>query len=180
MSLIFWKSMSNLFTLLCILTTLALIIWCCYEYSKDEDVCEVLFKEFYQDDDSVYPELTFGLSNIFNESALRKYDQTFNTKSYKNFLVGGTYWDEKMIDVDYKDVSMQIKDYQIEACFYESVVTELQHICKNQTVQLKRLDMFEKSTFTIKMPKDAYPTYASSIKIKSSIFPDGILSLIHI
>ena len=174
MSLMFWKSMNNVFTLLCILTTLALVIWCCYEYSKDEDVCEVVFKEFYEDEDSVYPELTFGFPNIFNESALRKYDQTFNVNNYKNLLFGGNYWDEKMMDVDYKEVSMKLKDYQIEACFYETVFTALQENCKNQTVQIQRLDWFDKSVFTLQMPKNAYPTYASSIKIKSSIFPDGI------
>ena len=111
--------MNNVFTLLCILTTLALVIWCCYEFSKDEDVCEVLFKEFYEDEDSVYPELTFGFPNIFNESALRKYDETFTVNNYKSLLFGGNYWDEKMMDVDYKEVSMKLKDYQIEACFYK-------------------------------------------------------------
>ena len=174
MNLIFWKSMSNLFTCLCILTTLALASWCFYEYSKDEDVCEVMFKEFYQDEDSVYPELTFGFPNIFNESALRKYDQTFTVNNYKSLLFGGNYWDEKMMDVDYKEVSMKLKDYQIEACFYETVFTALQENCKNQTVQIQRSDWFDKSVFTLQMPKNAYPTYASSIKIKSSIFPDRI------
>ena len=54
MSVMFWKSMNNVYALFCILTTLMLIIWCCYEYGKDEDVCEVLFKELglyqYMDD----------------------------------------------------------------------------------------------------------------------------------
>ena len=174
MSLIFWKSMNNVYTLFCILTTLALIIWCCYEYGKDEDVCEVLFKEFYEDEDSVYPEITFGFPNIFNETVLRKYDQTFNIPDYKNFLMNGIYWDEKMMDVDYKKVRMQLKDYQIEACFYGTMISFRANICKNQTVQIKRLDMFESSYFTLQMPKDAYPTYATTIKIKSSVFPDGI------
>ena len=166
--------MSNVYTLFCILTTLVLIIWCCYEYGKDEDVSEVLFKEFYEDEDSVYPEITFGFPNIFNETVLRKYDQTFNIPDYKNFLMNAIYWDAKMMDVDYKDVGMQLKDYQIEACFYETVFTALQENCKNQTVQIQRSDWFDKSVFTLQMPKNAYPTYASSIKIKSSIFPDRI------
>ena len=174
MSLVFWKSMNNVYTLFCILTTLALIIWCCYEYSKDEDVSEILFKEFYEDEDSVYPEISFGFPNIFNETVLRKYDQTFNIPDYKNFLMNGIYWDEKMMDVDYKAVSMQLKDYQIETCFYDTVYSFWSNICKNQSLQIKRLDMFESSYFTLQMPKDAYLAYAISIKIKSSIFPDGI------
>ena len=69
---------------------------------------------------------------------------------------------------------MQLKDYQIEACFYGTMISFRANICKNQTVQIKRLDMFESSYFTLQIPKDAYPTYATTIKIKSSVFPDGI------
>ena len=62
-----WKFLHNFFTLLCILATIALVIWCCYEFSKNEDVCEILFKNFQEDKDSLFPELTFGLQNRLNE-----------------------------------------------------------------------------------------------------------------
>ena len=73
-----WGALLNFFRLACILTTLSLVIWCGYEFSKNEDVCEVLFKTFHQDEDSVYPDMIFGLPNRFNESFLRLYDNSFN------------------------------------------------------------------------------------------------------
>merc|ERR1712020_694834 len=92
MHLTVWKFSHNFFTLLCILSTIALVIWCCYEFSKNEDVCEILFKKFQEDEDSRFPELTFGLPNRFNEIALRKHNQNFNENNYRHFVAGGEYW----------------------------------------------------------------------------------------
>ena len=47
----------NAFRLVCILTTIALVIWCCIEFNENEDVCEVSFKTFNQDEDSIYPDM---------------------------------------------------------------------------------------------------------------------------
>ena len=63
-----WKALHYAFKLICVLTTLSLIIWCGYEFSKDEDVCEVVFKRFYEEKESIYPDLIIGISNEFNES----------------------------------------------------------------------------------------------------------------
>ena len=81
-----WKFIHSLFELVCILATIALVFWCCYEFSKDEDVCEVLFKKFHEDEDSIYPDLTFALPNRFNETALKEYDHGFNERKYFDFL----------------------------------------------------------------------------------------------
>ena len=78
----------NFFRLACILTTLSLVIWCGYEFSKNEDVCEVLFKSFHQDEDSIYPDLIFGLPNRFDGTALRTYNESFNEDNYRDFLLG--------------------------------------------------------------------------------------------
>ena len=76
------KVLHNAFKLVCVLTTLSLVIWCCYEFNKNEDVCEVLFKVFHEDEDSIYPELYFGTLNRFNETALRAYHESFNEQNY--------------------------------------------------------------------------------------------------
>ena len=162
-----------IFTLLCIITTLALIIWCCYEFSKNEDVCEVLFKTFHEDEDSRYPELTFGLPNRFNETALRRYDENFTERNYQQFLRNGAYWDNKMVNIDFEKVIMQLNDYEIETCFYESFFSRIGQICKNQLITIKRLDMFGQSMYTLQLPPEML-MYSATIKIKNSIFYDGI------
>ena len=168
-----WKFLHNFFTLLCILATIALVIWCCYEFSKNEDVCEILFKNFQEDKDSLFPELTFGLPNRFNETALRKHNQNFNEINYRHFVAGGEYWDEALLDIDFKEVTMQIKDYQIETCFYGNMISRRRNICENQTMTIKQTDIFQYSFFTLELPLDM-PIYSATIKIKSSIFYDGI------
>ena len=173
MSLTVWKFFHNFFTLLCILATIALAIWCCYEFSKNEDVCEILFKKFQEDEDSRFPELTFGLPNRLNETSLRKHNQNFNENNYRQFLAGGTYWDDEMLNVDFKKVTMQFKDYQIETCFSGNMLSRMRKVCENQTMTIKQTDIFQYSFFTLELPLDM-PIYSATIKIRSSIFFDGI------
>ena len=173
MHLTVWKFLHNFFTLLCILTTIALVIWCCYEFSKNEDVCEILFKNFQEDKDSRLPELTFGLPNRFNETALRRHNHNFNENDYRHFVAGGDYWDEQMLDIDFKDVTMLFEDYQIETCFCGNMISRRRNVCENQTMTIKQTDIFQYSFFTLKLPLDM-AIYSATVKIKSSIFFDGI------
>ena len=126
-----WNAVHKMFQLLCTLTTLALVIWCGIEFNKNEDVCEILFKTFHEDKDSVYPELSISVPNRFNETALREYDKGFNEVNYLKFLRGAQYWDDKMLDVDFEKVSMRIEDYIIKTCFYETFRDKQFHDCKN-------------------------------------------------
>ena len=167
------KVLHNTFKLLCVLGTLTLVIWCCYEFYKNEDVCEVLFKVFHEDEDSIYPELYFGTLSRFNETALRAYHENFNGQNYKLFLSGGSYWDEKMVDVDFKKVRMQIKDYEIGTCLYETPFAQRDGLCKNDIIKIKRFDFFERSLFSLHLPSNM-PMYSATIKLKTSFFYNGI------
>ena len=75
-------ALHKVFKFLCILTTLSLVIWCGYEFNKNEDICEILFKAFHEDKHSIYPELTFAVPNRFNETALKEYDEGFTELNY--------------------------------------------------------------------------------------------------
>ena len=169
-----WNVAHAFFKLLCILVTLSLVIWCCYEFSKDEDICEVHFKKFRGDEDSVYPDLGFVLPNRFNETALRTYGKNFNEENYRSFL-RGIYWDDKMLDVDYDMVSMKLKDYLIQTCFFETVQDKLAErslYCKKDFI-FERNDNFGDAGFILHLPPNK-PIYSASIKLRSSIFQDGI------
>ena len=168
-----WRSLHNFFKFACILTTIALIIWCCYEFNKNEDVCEVLFKTFHEDRDSIYPEITFGVINRFNKSALKAYDGSFNEHSYIDFLRGGAKWDEKMVDINFEEVSMKLKDYEIETCFRADAISYRDGICNNGSITIKRFDWLEWALFTLHLPSNM-PMFAATIKLKSSIFSGGI------
>ena len=158
----------NAFRLVCILTTIALVIWCCIEFNENEDVCEVSFKKFHEDKDSIYPELTFILPNRFDETALRSYDESFNEYNYSKFLNGVSHWDEKMLDVDFDKVSMRLEDYVLETCFYETMFGP----CKTNGL-IKQYDDFGAVETTLHFPPDKI-IWGASIKLKNSIFYNGL------
>ena len=47
------------------------VIWCCYEYAKNEDMCEVNYRLFLENDEHVYPDLTVILPIQVNETKLK-------------------------------------------------------------------------------------------------------------
>ena len=127
-----------------------------------------MFKKFQEDEDSRFPQLTFGLPNRFNETSLRKYNQNFTENNYRQFLAGGTYWDDEMLNVNFQKVTMQFKDFQIETCFSGNMLSRMRNVCENQTMTIKQTDIFQYSFFTIELPLDM-PIYSAKIKIRSSV-----------
>ena len=164
-------ALHKFFKLLCILTTLSLVIWCGYEFSKDEDISEILFQKFHEDEESIYPELTFAVPNRFNETALREYDKGFNEINYFKFLQGDD-WDDKMLDVDFEKVSMRIEDYIIKTCFYETMLDNIYDDCKSGG-EIHRLNQLGLVFVTLH-----FPTYmimqGATIMLRSSIFYNGL------
>ena len=165
-----WTALHIVFELICILTTLALVIWCSYEFTKDEDICEVSFKTFLEDEYSTYPDLWFMLPTRFNETALRTYDKHFTKHKYRSHLFGGRSWDEKMLDIDFEKVSMQINDYLLQTCLYETLRQKIKGICKNN-VTLTQQNSFGQTIVTLHFPSDR-PVYSAIIKLKNSAFLD--------
>ena len=167
-----WNAVHKVFQLLCTLTTLALVIWCGIEFNKNEDVCEILFKTFHEDKDSVYPELTFAVPNRFNETLLREYDKGFNETNYLKFLEGDQYWNDKMLDVDFEKLGMRIEDYIIETCFYESYQDKLIGDCKNHGM-IKPWNNFGLVAVTLPFPSDMI-MWSATIMLRNSIFYNGL------
>ena len=97
----------------------------------------------------------------------------FNENDYRHFVAGGDYWDEQMLDIDFKEVTMLFEDYQIETCFCGNMISRRRNVCENQTMTIKQTDIFQYSFFTLKLPLDM-AIYSATVKIKNSIFFDGI------
>ena len=167
-----WETVHSFFKLVCILTTMSLVSWCCYEFNKNEDVCEVSFKKFHEDKENIYPDLFFQLPNRFDETALKTYENSFNDKTYRNFLSGGLDWNDKMLDVDFNKVSMRLTDYMIENCFYKSPHDAMIKNCTEHLI-IKRTDNFGDAQFRLHVPAGV-PMFTAIIKLKSSIFHDGV------
>jgi hypothetical protein len=169
MLLINWKSAHYVFNILCLCTTISVVFWCCYEYSQNDDVCEILFKRFHGDDESVYPDLTFCVPDQFDETALKKYNENFTADTYRKFLSGSIPWDERYLNVNFSEVSMPLQDYMIETCIQYS---HFDKTCeKIETIVTS--NMFGQQCNTLHFPKNNSMALAY-IKLNTSIFESGI------
>ena len=109
---VFMKVKSNLsysFHLVCSLAALLFVCFCLYKYSLNKDLSQVTYKEFHKTNENIYPSLTLCFASIFYEGNLKEYGvQSIN--EYANFM-DGEYWNDRMIDVNYEKVTLNISDY---------------------------------------------------------------------
>ena len=75
--------LSRAYHAICILGTIALIIWCIYMYALDEDMTMIQMEKFHTKPDYIYPSISLCASNIFDESKLN--DFGVNRTSYQRF-----------------------------------------------------------------------------------------------
>ena len=106
--------LSYSFTLLCILTTGGLCVYWCYEYTLNNDLSVVRYKEFYETEDDVFPTLSFCLRNPYSKEVLEQLQ--INESLYTAFLAGKIF-DPMFLNISYElatiDLANFIKGYRI-------------------------------------------------------------------
>ena len=106
-----------LFKVVCILGLLSTMMWSCYQYIKNEDACEVIFKKFQQDDKSFYPEIRIGFPHQINESALKlAFGRDDMTRSKFRDIVQGADWDDKILGTEFDKFNIKLDDSMIAYC----------------------------------------------------------------
>lgn len=105
----------SLFRLVCIVITASIIAYNISLYSQDEDLTEVSYQMYNQDEEGIYPGITICVATPFRNKELEMYGARINKTTYGNFL-RGRLWDDRMLRVNFDSVTMDIKDYLIEAC----------------------------------------------------------------
>ena len=104
-----YKVTYHFFYLICSSATLFFICYCLYQYSLNEDISQVTFKEFHQTEENIYPSLTLCFELEFNDDDLRKCGVT-SSDDYTNYLTGN-FWSDQMVNVDYDKVTLNIESY---------------------------------------------------------------------
>ena len=95
---------------LCGSVTICFIVYCIYQYILDEDVSRIEFQQFNSEKDHIYPAITICFPTPLLEDKLASYGEGINTSSYSGFL-RGEIWDDRMANINYADVSLNIEDY---------------------------------------------------------------------
>lgn len=104
------SSFKVLFKMFCVVITINLVIWCAYKYSLDCDVTLVDFKKFHDDEKDIYPSVMLCFYNPFVNEKFENYGPEISSTTYKKFLQGEN-WSEKMTQVDYENVTIDINKY---------------------------------------------------------------------
>ena len=155
------------FKIFCISGAIATTVWCCYEFSKNEDICEVYYKAFLEDNQSIYPDLTLMIPYQLNETAFRNSGVAMNTSTFKKIL-RGDYWDDEILDVSLEDTSLKLDNYMISSCILASQhepCTPIEAITNTMFVGGIRSHAFH-------LPRDK-PTTLAVFQFRKSIFSNG-------
>ena len=155
------------FKFLCALGAISCSIWCCYEYSKNEDMCDVYFKEFLEDDDSVYPDVTVMIPHQSNETALKtKFGEKMNSSTFRKTLTG-EIWDNRTLDVPLEATILKTEDYLISNCFWSAPAPPC-----NGKVETINMAQFGMVSHTFRFPHDKQIKDAA-FQFSTSVFDNG-------
>ena len=80
------KELKRIFHILCLFSTLILVVWCLHEYNLDLDLSETGFKKYHETPDDIYPSITICTINPFLRSKYEPYIET----SFPNTLSNQT------------------------------------------------------------------------------------------
>ena len=98
------------FLVLGIISAISCVIWCIYEYHLDLDLSLVDHKTYGEKDEYIPPAISLCFADPFIEKNIQKYDLNVTSMDYKHFLQG-TIWDERMLKIDFENVTKHLIDY---------------------------------------------------------------------
>ena len=86
-----------------------MVAYCAHKFSLNEDTTTIEFNHFNGVENYIYPTLSvcFTGRGIFDVSKIE--DETKSDGQYKKFL-NGELWDEKFLNVNYENVSLDAKN----------------------------------------------------------------------
>ena len=85
------------------------------DFIQNDDVCEVSFKRFHSDKESIYPSFTICLNTTFVEERLQKISSTINSSSYESYLAGRRETNEHLKNIEYNDVVLKAEAFLLDA-----------------------------------------------------------------
>ena len=162
--------MISTYQLFCVLIALLLVMYNIFVYFKDEDVTEVTYKVYNEDEESIHPEITICVDSPWRHKQLNAYGKGINKTTYEGFL-RGRLWDDRMLDVDFDKVTIDIKDYLLDTCIKQNFQGDCLTI--NPTIGLFFEPGFLYKCFSIHNPPGINIVYVES-KINASLFPNRI------
>ena len=147
-----------------------MVIYDINTYIKDEDVTEITYKLYNQDEESVYPEITICVDSPWRDDQLHAYGDGVNNTTYENYLRGRSF-NKHMIDIDFDKISIDITEYLIDACLKNSFQGDC--VKFEPKISLFFEPGFLVKCFSIHNPPGVNIVYIES-RLNTSVFPNSI------
>ena len=116
---------------ICVVVAIGLACLCVHKYCLDDDLAEINFQTFNDQEHAIYPSITlcFMGPDIFLKNKLKRFGSSISQSKYSNFLQG-IIWDDTMRDIDFDEVTINIKDY-LEGVIISSAGDNARHCSPN-------------------------------------------------
>ena len=105
-----YEKLEEGFYLLCLIATVGLSISCCIEYSKNDDVIQMLVKPFGIKDELTYPDISFCFEEFEIMSKLDSDGSNIDPYEYFDFL-GGVFWNGSFPMIDYEKMTWKLENH---------------------------------------------------------------------
>ena len=172
------------FNISCYFATLFFFGYGVFTYYKDEDFTEISYKKYGEDSLYSYPSasLCVRLSpNLIQENVLKQFGEGINASSYESYLIG-THWDERMINISYREATKNLSNYVLNASAIYTLDMDKIQDSEKQINFKERTNPTEFGIFkciTLDIPE----TFGQNLQyayivLRSSIFPNGIRPMI--
>ena len=103
------KNIGNVFHILCATAAISLSIFWIHNYCKNEDLCQVDYKIYYENKNDEFPVLSICFENFISQEKLNTLNRYVNLSNYQNFLKGD-YFEPDFLEIDHKAVTRNINE----------------------------------------------------------------------
>ena len=180
-----WKVFNIFFQMVCLSVAVSLAFLCYLEFIRDEDFCEVSFKNLYKENENMLPSVSMCFTSpIYNEN-LQKYGKGLNYTTYEDIIVG-QHNEEKLSSINFEDVSMHLQEYIKH--FKVIALHEVDDTYKNMTTFSTLISSISTRNwvfldankivkcFSFGIPfKTGIGVNSLEIQLNSSVFPNAVL-----
>ena len=113
-----WSIINYTVFFLCLITTIGLSIYSISRYCANEDLTMVNIVKYHSSEDRLYPSFTMCIYPPFLEKKFERFQrEDINMSSYIKFL-DGEIWDERMLAIDYDNVTISFSDNLLDSKYY--------------------------------------------------------------
>ena len=111
--------LKGIWIFICTFATLLTVIWQCYKYGKGEDVTQVEYKNFNENELDIYPSIALCFTMAIKEERLSGYGYNVTPRQYADFLQGNSGYGirnvtentNNMMKIDYQNVIQHLDEY---------------------------------------------------------------------